>query len=76
MLVIRTSKLGTIGNSKPCYHCVQILKNKLPLKGYALHKIYYSESDGSIVESTIKDLESEPQHISLFYRQKNNLRIK
>jgi cytidine deaminase len=71
LLVIRTSRVGTLGNSKPCVHCLTILKTKLPEKGYSLQKVYYSEAGGNIVSTSfVKLLESEEGHCSRFYKER------
>jgi len=53
-LVIRIRKDGTIGGSRPCMHCLNLLKrtrNKID-------KIYYSNDDGEIIMEKLEDMES------------------
>ena len=73
MLVIRVSKTGVIGCSKPCEHCLQEMSMKLPEKGYCVGKIYYSDTDGDIsVDSLLNIWDAEEgRHVSQFYRNKN-----
>jgi len=58
LLVIRVSKTGVIGISKPCKHClIEINKSGL------ISEIGYSNKDGKIVNESIKDIKSD--HITL-----------
>jgi hypothetical protein len=72
LLVIRTSKNGTLGNSKPCIHCILNMRKNLPEKGYILNKVYYTNQFGIIICTRFLDLcfETTP-HISRFYVEKN-----
>ena len=68
LMSLRTSKTGHWGHSKPCLHCILTLSSKLPLKGYKLGKIYYTEYD-TFVETTLSELMAdESPHISLYYK--------
>lgn len=73
MLVIRVSKTGIIGCSKPCEHCLQEISMKLPDKGYYIGKIYYSDKEGDISVDSLVNMwdDQEGRHISQFYRNKN-----
>ena len=70
LLVIRLSTKNKIQCSKPCYNCIETMKNLPPKIGYKINNIYYSESNGNIVKTTIKALEKEEKHYSQFYRRK------
>lgn len=71
LLVIRVSKTGQLGNSKPCIHCILTLAKNLPEKGYSLRKVYYTNEYGNIVSSQFNDLLNETNpHISRFYMDK------
>jgi len=70
LLVIRLSTKNKIQCSKPCYNCIETMKNLPPKIGYKINNIYYSESNGNIVKTTIKSLEKEEKHYSQFYRRK------
>lgn len=49
IVVIRCSKNGTVGESRPCYHCILAMyKSKLNIKN-----IYYSTGDGIIVKEKL-----------------------
>ncbi len=73
LLVIRTSKTGVLGLSKPCTDCLNVLQ-KLPEKGYSLQKIYYSTRDG-IEETTLKRLlEDDNHHISKYHKEHMNMK--
>jgi cytidine deaminase len=71
LIVIRTSKIGKLGSSQPCYHCVQNMIMDLPLLGYKLNNIYYSNNDESITCVKFnKFIQKNQFHISGFYRKK------
>jgi cytidine deaminase len=61
LIVIRVSKTGVIGQSKPCYHCLQYLNNKFK---YKIKYIYYSVKGGFIKIKFDELLGSPNQHIS------------
>lgn len=68
IVVIRTTKTGIFGNSQPCQHCMSVMEYQLPLKGYKLDKIYYTNSVGDIVVTTFAALSKKEPHMSSFYR--------
>ena len=70
LLVIRLSTKNKIQCSKPCYNCIETMKNLPPKIGYKINNIYYSDSTGNIVKTTIKALEKEEKHYSQYYRRK------
>ena len=56
---------NSLSNSKPCLHCLNFLKNHKKLK---INKVYFSNEDGKIICTNIKDLNSK--HISWKFRIK------
>jgi hypothetical protein len=56
ILVLRVNNKGQLLNSKPCLHCLGILKL------YGLNKIYYSNNNGIITEEKIKNMDTN--HLS------------
>lgn len=69
LLVIRTSRAGFLGSSKPCAHCLSLLQRGLPERGYCLETVYYSDEQGSIVGRPFRELVvDDPPHVSRFYR--------
>ena len=64
-MVIRLSRKNEIQCSKPCYNCIETMKNLPPKIGYKINNIYYSDSTGNIV-TTIKALEKEENHYSQY----------
>jgi len=48
ILVIRITKNGKLGMSKPCSECVNKLKMLPPKNGYKINEIYYSTERESI----------------------------
>ena len=72
MLVIRTSKNGKIGISKPCVKCLYDLSSIPQNKGYVIKDIFYSNNDGLIVQTTLNTLiNNSDHHMSRFYRKCN-----
>lgn len=71
LLVIRVSKNGQYGNSKPCIHCILNLHKNLPDKGYSLRDVYYTDEAGEIVSIRFNELMYETNHhVSRFYTEK------
>jgi hypothetical protein len=71
LLAIRANKSGTLGNSKPCVHCILCLYKQLPQKGYILDTIYYSNSEGVLKETNLSLLIREDMHMSRYYKERN-----
>lgn len=70
LLVVRVSKSGVVGNSKPCLHCIELLATALPKRGYVLSKVYFSNDKGDIEMCKFSELvHSENKHISRFYKE-------
>ena len=69
MLVVRISKNNKLQNSKPCANCIETMKHLPEKKGYHIRNVYYSDENGKIVKSTLKQLESEEMHYTRFFRQ-------
>ena len=68
ILVIRTSNIGKIGMSKPCFKCILDLSTIPQKKGYIIKNIYYSNNDGDLVKTTLKSLiNNKDFHISRYY---------
>jgi len=71
MLIIRTTKLGKLGSSQPCYHCTLQLMDLIPSLGYKLNYIIYTNKDETMTKIKFnKFIQSEEFHISGFYRKK------
>ena len=70
ILVIRTTKTGKIGMSKPCLNCLRTMTKLSTYRQYVIKKIFYSDNNGDIVSTTLKKLyECDNQHISRFYHK-------
>lgn len=54
LFVIKLSKIGFIGNSKPCIHCANFLYNNFD--NIKLSKIYYSTRQKNLEELSKQDL--------------------
>lgn len=70
LLVIRFSKNNKLQNSKPCANCIKTMKTLPQKKGYRIKNIYYSNDNGVILKSNLRNLENEELHYSRFYRRK------
>lgn len=67
--VIKTSKTGYLGYSKPCFNCMLNMKELAPLMGYKIKWIYYSDENGELQRTKLKDLFSDGDfHLSSYYR--------
>lgn len=75
ILVIRISKYNKLQNSKPCANCIETMKILPEKKGYRIRNIYYSNENGDIIKSNLKNLESEELHYSKFFRKHKNIYI-
>lgn len=72
VLVIRTTKSFTLGNSYPCALCIKYLYERALQKGYAIDKIYYSTAEGTIECSKFNDMiMGQKQIFSCYYRNNN-----
>lgn len=72
ILVIRISPKNKLQPSKPCNNCIESMIRLPPKKGYKIQNIYYSDSFGNIIKSSLNSLEnSEEKHYSKFYRKKS-----
>jgi len=69
-MIVRTTRLGAKGNSKPCSHCLCVLSCYLKPKGYCLRNIYYTGRAGEVIQSNLKKLLCEEPHVSKFYRER------
>ena len=72
ILVIKTSKTGKLGMSKPCFKCIIDMRSLPQTKGYIIKNILYSNCDGEIVTTKLIDLlEDANPHVSRFYKNHN-----
>lgn len=70
LLVIRLSGKNKLQLSKPCINCINMMKTLPPKLGYKIKDIYYSNENGDIVKSSIKNLENELPYYTRYYRHK------
>lgn len=70
ILVIRFSKTNKLQNSKPCCHCIREMELLPKRRGYKIQNILYSDSDGNIIKTSLRNLQEEEQHLSRFYRKR------
>jgi len=55
LIVIRVLSDGSLAQSNPCCSCINHMIN-IKYKGYIIDRIYYSDGDGNIIESKLKNL--------------------
>lgn len=68
--MVRVNKSSTrLANSRPCWHCLVMMNTLAPKKGYRIRKIYYSDTDGNIIKSSLQQLLDEERYISYGNRQ-------
>lgn len=54
MYCIRINRAGDLAESKPCSHCVEVMKE------YGIRKVVYSTKGGTLVTELLSTIESEP----------------
>jgi deoxycytidylate deaminase len=59
IVVIRINSHDEITNSKPCSHCVEVMRN------FGIRKVTYSTNDGKLITENLYEIES---HTSAGYR--------
>jgi len=73
MLVVRFTKYRNTGPSKPCYECINAM-NKIPeSKGYKIQRIYYSDYDGKIIKTNLKNLQNSQPHYTRFHKDRKHV---
>jgi hypothetical protein len=76
ILVIKVSKTGVLGSSKPCLDCLNKLNTYVVNRGYSLIKVHFSTQGGDIKSKKFIELLNEDNpHISKFFKNtyKENL---
>ncbi len=66
LVVIRLSRTGTLGESRPCFHCIR----KIYKSGINLRHVYYSTKEGIIKREKFIDLCVTKTYISRGNRRK------
>ena len=68
LLVIKTTKTGKLGMSKPCINCIIHMLDLPKKKGYNIKNVLFSTHDGNIISTTLKDLViDDNHHVSQYY---------
>ena len=52
---MRANRSGQLKMSKCCEKCIIYMNNNIARKGYVLSKIYYSNDDSQITQTTLKN---------------------
>lgn len=71
LMVIKTTRTGKVGMSKPCIRCILNMLLLPQQKGYNIKKVSYSVPTGDIVHTTLKGLVNDEHHVSKFYKSHN-----
>lgn len=70
LVVIKTSRTGLLGLSKPCLHCLMYLEKYAPMRGYKIEWVYYSDAAGMMIRLKFRHLVQSPdQHVSSYFRK-------
>lgn len=71
LLVIRLSKSGIVGESRPCLHCIRRLQKMVDRNGVRISNVYYSTKYGDIERENLSDMENKDStYVSSGYKQK------
>jgi len=61
LISLKVSKTGKLGMAKPCLHCIV----KMSEEKYNIKNVFYSNSDGEIVKTSLTALMKEDEkHVS------------
>jgi hypothetical protein len=72
ILVVRFTSSGKLGNSKCCFRCIYDMINVPISKGYKINKVYYSNREGEIIKTNLRELDSDDnKHYSRFFKRSN-----
>lgn len=72
IIVIKTSKTGCVGSSKPCLNCLIDMTKFAPKMGYKIKWVYYSNQDGTITRNKLNHLlDAGNFHVSSYYKNRN-----
>ena len=74
LLVVRLSGRDKFNSSKPCVNCINHMNQCCEKKGYKITTIYYTDSDGEIVKTSLNKLNLDPcKHVTDYYRKIQHL---
>lgn len=72
IVVIRVSRTGTMGTSRPCFHCIRSMMKHPRIR---VRNVYYSTNTGAIVREKLSEmLETKPPFISAGWAFRMGLR--
>lgn len=71
LMVIKTTRTGKVGMSKPCIRCILNMLQLPQQKGYNIKKVSYSVPTGDMVHTTLKGLVNDEHHVSKYYKAHN-----
>lgn len=71
LVVIRVSKTGKLGSSRPCFHCLSSLEMACQKYNFMIGNVFYSTTDGNIIKEHFADMRnSEKTYVSSGNRKK------
>lgn len=68
LIIIKISKIGIIGDSKPCYHCANYIYNNY--NNLNLQEIYYSTKNNTLELLTKEDLINKKFKLSAGFKKR------
>lgn len=72
IVVIRCSKTGVIGESRPCFHCIRMMQHS----HINIKNVYYSTKTGTIKKELLSEMQHSNAHISSGMKFKAKMRFK
>ena len=69
ILVVRLSKKNSLGTSRPCKHCLQVMNKLRQTHGVIIKDVYYSTHQGNINKEEFSNMmDSDLTHPSSGFR--------
>ena len=69
MIVIRVARSGIIGMSRPCSHCLWKIRNFIPMKGYKISRLIYSNGNNdTLIVCSNYHINTLDTHVSSYYK--------
>ena len=62
MIVIKTDKKGEVRMSRPCSHCIRLLKK------CHIPRVFYSDNDGNFIEEFVNEMDEATAHMTTGWR--------
>lgn len=69
MIVLKSDKNGVLRISRPCSHCIRLLKR------CGVGRVIYSDEDGSFVEESVSGMDEKTAHVTTGWRLLETKRV-